>query len=401
MGEAQLQELQLSVTGKSVSREANEENRHGHTNGSTNQSSIPQPRRKLIRWIRIGIYAVFVLAGQSVATLLGRLYYEKGGNSKWMGTLVQLVGFPVLLPYYLFSAKKNKNAISESNANIISEGSTNMMSTKPPSTLILASIYTVLGLIIAAECYLYSMGIMYLPVSTYSLICASQLAFNAFFSFFLNSQKFTFYIINSLVLVYQSRAEDTPNISRAKYVIGFICTVGASAAFGLVLSLTQLFFNRVLKRECFSVITDVIVGESLVASLAILVGLFASGEWKGLDEEMNLFGLGKVSYVMTLAWTAVTWQLYGIGAVGLILEVSSLFSNVMSALGLPIVPIFAVFFFHEKMSGIKVMAMFLAIWGFISYIYQNYLDDYSSKKESQNVMRESTASLHREREINI
>ncbi|XP_010100972.2 probable purine permease 10 isoform X2 [Morus notabilis] len=384
MGEAQ--EVQLSVT----AQEANEANRQGHTNGSINQSPIPdQPRRKLMSWIRIGIYAVFVLAGQSAGNLLGRLYYEKGGNSNWTVTLVQLAGFPILLPYYFLLAKKNKNAIIETDQNMISP--------KRPSTLVVASIYILLGLLLAADGYFYSIGLMYLPVSTYSLILASQLAFNAFFSFFLNSQKFTFYIINSLVLltlssillVFQSGSDDTHNNSKGKYAIGFICTVGASAGYGLVLSLTQFFLNRVLKRESFSVVMDIIVYQSLVASLAILVGLLASGGWKGLDEEMNSFELGKLSYVMTLVWTAIIWQLYTIGVVGLILEVSALFSNVMIALGLPIVPVLAVFFFHEKMDGIKVMAMFLAIWGFISYIYQNYLDDYCSKKESsQKAIRE-------------
>lgn len=390
MGEAQ--ELQLSVSAHEAINEAKPQN--GHTNG-------PKPRRKLISWIRIGIYAVFVLAGQSVAMLLGRLYFDKGGNSKWMGTLVQLVGFPVLFPYYLIPSKKNKNSITESPR-------TNP-SSKPPSCLVLASSYTVLGILLAADCYLYSVGLMYLPVSTYSLICASQLAFNAFFSFFLNSQKFTFYIINSLVLltvssillVFQSENEDTPNVSRGKYAIGFICTVGASAGYGLVLSLTQFLFNRVLKSERFSVIIDVIVCEALVASLVTLVGLFASGEWKGLTAEMNSYALGKVSYIMVLAWTAISWQLFSIGSMGLIIELSSLFSNAISVLGLPIVPVLAVFFFHEKMDGIKVMAMMLAIWGFISYAYQNYVDDYSTKKESQKATRENRALSIGEREINI
>ncbi|GMN43340.1 hypothetical protein TIFTF001_012553 [Ficus carica] len=372
--------------------EANPQN--GDTKG-------PKPRRKLISWIRIGIYAVFLLAGQSVATLLGRLYFDKGGNSKWMGTLVQLAGFPILLPYYLIPSKKNKKATTESL-------STNS-SSKPPSILVVASIYIVLGLIVAGDCYLFSVGLMYLPVSTYSLICVSQLAFNAFFSFFLNSQKFTFYIINSLVLltvssillVFQSESEDTPNVSRGKYVIGFICTVGASAGWGLVMSLTQLFINRVLKSESFSVVVDVIVCRSLVASLVILVWLFVSGEWKGLDTEMNSFGLGKASYVMVLAWTAITWKLFTIGSVGLIIEVSSLFSNAMSVLGLPIVPVLAVFFFHEKMNGIKAMALLLAVWGFISYVYQNYLDDYCTKKENQKAIRENRALPLTERETNI
>ncbi|PON37345.1 Purine permease [Parasponia andersonii] len=382
MGEAQ--EVQLCIR----AQEANEANSQGHTNDSNQPTS--RQTRKLTFWIRIGVYGFFVLSGQTVATLLGRLYYEKGGKSKWMGTLVQLVGFPVLLPYYFISAKRYKTKTNDNTT----------IQSKPPSFLVLASIYLVLGLIIAADCYLYSVGLLYLPVSTYSLICASQLAFNAFFSFFLNSQKFTPYIINSLVLlttsslllVFQSDSEDTSQVSKGKYAIGFVCTIGASAGYGLVLSLTQFFMNRVLKKQTFSVIMDVIVFQSLVASLATLVGLFASSEWASLGKEMNEYELGKVSYVMNLTWTAISWQVFSIGVVGLILEVSSLFSNVISVLGLPLVPVLAVFFFHEKMDGIKAMAMVLAIWGFISYAYQNYLDTYSPKKENPIRNSESRAS---------
>ncbi|CAK9146312.1 unnamed protein product [Ilex paraguariensis] len=55
---------------------------------------------------------------------------------------------------------------------------------------------------------------------------------------------------------------------------------------------------------------------------------------------------------MNLVWTAMTWQVFSIGAVGLIFKVSSLFSNVISTLGLPIVPVLAVFIFQDK-SGLK------------------------------------------------
>ena len=68
---------------------------------------------------------------------------------------------------------------------------------------------------------------------------------------------------------------------------------------------------------------------------------------------------------------------------GLIFEVSSLFSNVIITLGLPIVPVLAVVVFNDKMNGVKVTAMLLGIWGFVSYMYQYYLDD--SKAESTNV----------------
>ncbi|KAF4357386.1 hypothetical protein G4B88_009705 [Cannabis sativa] len=392
--------LLTKVYVSSPAEEANEGDSHGFANES-HHSTSPQTRKVTV-WIRIGIYSFLVLFGQAVATLLGRLYYERGGKSKWMATLVQLAGFPIFLPYYIYfiPTKKYKTNHNTTNNTTI----THSVQSEKPSTLLVTSIYLVLGLLIAADCYLYSVGLMYLPVSTFSIICASQLAFNAFFSFFLNSQKFTPYIINSLVLltissvllVFEPDSEESSKVSKGKFATGFVCTVGASAGYGLVLSLAQFFMNKVLKKESFSVIVDVIVFQSLVATIAILVGLFASSEWSTLREEMNEFELGKVSYVMTLLWIAITWQIFLIGTVGLILEVSSLFSNVISVLGLPIVPVMAVFFFHEKMDGIKAMAMVLATWGFVSYAYQNYLDSYSSKNENPI----SNGSPQRVKEIN-
>ncbi|KAL1135071.1 hypothetical protein V6Z11_A12G149200 [Gossypium hirsutum] len=47
---------------------------------------------------------------------------------------------------------------------------------------------------------------------------------------------------------------------------------------------------------------------SVVASCLSTIGLFASGEWKSLQHEMEVFGTGSVSYVLTLVWTAISWQ---------------------------------------------------------------------------------------------
>jgi len=45
----------------------------------------------------------------------------------------------------------------------------------------------------------------------------------------------------------------------------------------------------------------------------------------------------------------------------------------------PLGPILAVIFFHDKINGVKFIALMLAIWGFLSYIYQHYLDDKKAK----------------------
>ncbi|XP_062147118.1 probable purine permease 11 [Alnus glutinosa] len=338
----------------------------------TNQLQLPKLKHYKW-WLRVASYILFLLAGQSVATLLGRLYYDKGGNSKWMATFVQSAGFPILLPLLFFFPPSTANTSS---------------SARPPAVSTLALLYLFLGLLLAGTNLMYSYGLLYLPVSTYSLLCATQLAFNALFSFFLNSQKFTPFILNSLVVFTMSAAllavnagseNTTAGVPKGKYVIGFLCTLGASATYSFTLSLVQLSFEKVIKTETFSAVLDMQIYQSFFATCVCVVGLLAGGEWKLLGKEMKEYETGKISYLMNLIWTTVIWQIASVGMLGLIFQVSSLFSNLISTLALPIVPVLAVIFFHDKLDGAKVMALLLAIWGFLSYIYQHYLDDSKSK----------------------
>lgn len=325
------------------------------------------------RWLHIFVYSFLVLSCQATATILGRLYYDNGGKSKWMGSLVQLIGFPVLVLFRFSSTIREEP-----------QTTTRMESFRQMSSFTtIGPVYMGVGLVVAAICYLSSFGLLYLPVSTYSLIWASQLVFTAFFSYFLNSQKFTPFIVNSLflltissvLLVFNSESQITTKVSKSKYAIGFLCTVASSAGSGLLLSLVQLILRKVLKKNTFSVITDMVFYQSLVATCVLLVGLFASGEWKTLTGEMKSYKLGEVSYAMTLFFTTLTSQVYTIGVVGLVFESSSVFTNAITAVGLPIVPILAVVVFHDQMDGTKVISIILAIWGFISFAYQHYLDD--------------------------
>lgn len=176
---------------------------------------LPEQHKNYMWWLRMAVYSFLVLSTQAVATLLGRLYFAKGGSGKWTATLVQICGFPILLPFLLFSPNTpQKRENNRPNA---------------PSSVTLASLYLCLGVLLAANCMLYSIGLLYLPVSTYSLICATQLGFNALFSYFLNSQKITPFIINSLVvltisstlLVFQNDSSGSNKVSKGKYAIGF------------------------------------------------------------------------------------------------------------------------------------------------------------------------------------
>ncbi|MCD9559037.1 hypothetical protein HAX54_016763 [Datura stramonium] len=378
MGDSQVVVEQSQVQ---VGEEAKREEITSHENNGTEIKAPTLVQYKW--WIQIVIYSIFVLSGQAIGTLLGRLYFDKGGNSKWLATLVQTIGFPILIPFLFIITSSTNYTSNNKNIEII----------KKPSFLIVSSLYTLLGLFVAGYCMLYTIGLQYLPVTTYSLICASQLGFNALFSYFLNKQKITPYIVNSLVILTVSSSllvlqkdddsgEHTNNnktYSRSKYIFGFLSTVAASAGYALMLSVTQLALQKIFKRENFRLIIEMSIYQSITATIAILIGLFASGEWGKLEEEMKEYKLGKIRYVLNLIGTAISWQAFTVGSIGLIFKVSSLFSNVISILGLPVAPVLAVMFLHDKLTGIKVMSMLLAIWGFMSYMYQHYLDDLKDK----------------------
>jgi len=314
-------------------------------------------------WLLVIFSILSLIVGQAGAILLNRYYFDDGGNSRWISTLVQSAGCPILfIPLILYQGKQASKIT--------------------PLTPKLVLIYVALGLLLAADNLLYSWGTSYMPVSTYSLLCSSQLAFNGVFAFILTRQKITPYILNSLVLLtlsaillgVHSDGDRPKGVNTAEYIVGFICTVAASAIYGLLLPLMELVFKRVIKKETFAVVLELQIFISIVATVVCIIGLFVSGEFRDMQREAESFTTGKVAYYMTLIWCAIGWQFSSIGGVGLIFLVSSLFSNVISTVGFPIVPILSVGFFHDRMDALKIISMLLSIWGFVSYIFGGYLD---------------------------
>ncbi|KAH6759456.1 hypothetical protein C2S51_019691 [Perilla frutescens var. frutescens] len=334
-------------------------------------AAVHQPRN-IDYWARLLAYTVLVLVGQSSAIMLGGLYFNGGGGNIFLAAILESVGFPILIPISIYCSSRHL-----SNVSTRQPGLSNKM--------VMAAIYIFLGLLQGACSILYSVGLQQLPVSTYSLICATQLGFNALFAFFLNSEKLTPPTLNALILLTISSAllifQPDHSKSRAgkggvgNFMVGFSCTLAASTLYALTLSLTQLIFVKIIKKETLCSVLDMIVFMSLTATCALLVPLSAGGEWREVVREMETFHHGRAAYVVVVTMMAVASQLHLIGSIGLIFEVSSLFSNVIATVGLPIVPILGVIFFHESMDGIMVISIILAFWGFTSYVYQYYFRD--------------------------
>ncbi|OEL22711.1 putative purine permease 11 [Dichanthelium oligosanthes] len=307
---------------------------------------------------------LMVLCGGTVGTLLGRLYYNSGGNSKWVATLTQSGGAPLLaIPLLLTPPPPAEE--------------------RQPAASTMAAIYVGIGVLLGFDNLTYAYALQYLPVSTFSLVAATQLGFNAVTSRLINAQRFTALIANSVVVltfaaallaVGSSSDATSSSVPRGKYPLGFVLTLAASALFALILSLFEAAFARVIRARTVRWVLRMQLHTNLVATAVGVVGLFASGDWRTLPGEMAAFRLGRARYVLTLVGTAVCWQAAAVGTVRLIARVSSLFANVTGTVALPLVPVFAVALFGDRMTGIKAVAMLMAVWGFLSYVYQHYLD---------------------------
>ncbi|XP_021319286.1 probable purine permease 11 [Sorghum bicolor] len=320
---------------------------------------------------------LMLLCGEAMAPLLGRLYYNSGGNSTWMATLAQSAGSPLLLiPLLILTPRpaaggEHRPAVSKAK---------------------MAAICVGLGLIIGCDNLMYSYAMLYLPVSTFSLVAATQLAFNAVTSRLINAQRFTALTFNSVVVLTFSAAllgvgassasgddDGTSGSSSSsggsKRALGFVMTLSASAVYALILSLFEVTFDKVVRTRTLWWVLTMQVYTHAVASVVSVAALFVSGEWSKIPAEAAAFKHGRAAYVATLVGIAVGWQAAALGAVRLVARVSSLFANVAGTVALPLVPVFAVAMFGDRMTGIKVLAMLMAVWGFLSYVYQHYLDE--------------------------
>ncbi|CAL5003503.1 unnamed protein product [Urochloa decumbens] len=361
---AHAQEIQLQIRGVPEQESGHKDDCH--------DSAPKSPTRRLavasgVRWwAMVAVDMVMLLSGGTVATLLSRLYYNSGGNSKWMTTLTQSGGAPLLaIPLLLTPPSEDDR--------------------QPPAAASskLAAVYAIIGVLIGLDNLMYAYALQYLPVSTFSLVASSQLAFNAVTSRLINAQRFTPLIANSVVVltfaatvlaIGSSSDGSSSGNYHYNYAAGFVLTVAASAAFALILSLYELTFERVVMAQTARWVLRVQMNSNLVASVVAVMGLFASGEWRTVPGEMAAFRGGTVRYVATLAGTAAAWQAALVGQIRLVARVSSLFANATGVVQLPLVPLFAVVLFGDRMTGIKVVAMLMSAWGFMSYAYQHYLD---------------------------
>lgn len=183
--------------------------------------------------------ACLVLMGAGGPLLL-RVYFVHGGKRLFLSAMLQISGWPLLLPPICVSLYRSR-----------SHGVANLL--LPPR---LAGAAAVLGAFFAISCFVYSLGSQGLPLSTSSLLLATQLAFTAVFAFLYVGLRFTPFSANAVVLLTIGPAVlgvgpgsgKPAGEASSTYRTGFCEAIAAPLLAGLVLPLVEVAMARYGRR---------------------------------------------------------------------------------------------------------------------------------------------------------
>lgn len=314
--------------------------------------------------------------------LLLRLYFLRGGSRVWLSSWIQTVGFPIfLLPLAALYFRRRP-----------SSGAAEVFTLKPRLFLGSAAIGVLTGL----DNYFYAFGVSRLPVSTSSLIIATQLAFTAAFAFLLVKQRFTPYSVNSIFLLTAGAAvlglhtgSDRPaKETKAAYLAGFFMTLGAALLYGFILPAVEFTYKKGKQAISFATVVEFQTVMSVFATAFCTVGMLVNHDFQAIPREAKKFELGEGRYYMVLLGTALLSQCFFMGAVATIYSASSLFSGIVISVLLPATEVLAVIFFHEKFQSEKGVALALSLWGFASYFYGEFKQ--SSRRQRPQQQKDAT-----------
>ncbi|KAI3981165.1 hypothetical protein MKX01_032305 [Papaver californicum] len=324
---------------------------------------------KAKNWSLIIINCAISFVGAIGGPLLMRLYYLHGGNRKWLSSCLQTAGFPVLMFPLIFHYIRSKSSTQNKDQSC-------PFFMEPKMFLWSAIIGTVYGV----ANFMYALGLSYLPVSTSTILFSTQLCFTAFFAWLIVKQKFTAFIINTVVVMTLGSVllgintdGDRPiGVSKSQYLLGFLLTLAAAVLTGLSMPLIELAFTKATRSVTYSTLLQLQFIYAIFSTGLNVIGMLINKDFQAIPREADEFGLGKSKYYMIVCLTALIWQLASLGFLGVILYTSALFNGIYGSLLVPVTGVAAVIFYHESFTGLKGMALALCIWGFASYFYGEY-----------------------------
>ncbi|CAG7869427.1 unnamed protein product, partial [Brassica rapa] len=207
--------------------------------------TLGNSNRKLNHWPTIILCIIFVITGQSIAKILENFYYDqidltqkRQNDGVWTQSLLQTVGFPLLLPFFIFTAKKHNQQQSQTTSD-------------RTSTKYIISFSGLIGILWSNQGRFSAKAKLELPFRVFTLIYTTQLFFTLIFAAFINKIKLNRWIITSLIfaivtgaLTFSSSFGGEPDEAEADYRRGSLAALISSLYFSLLLCVIQNVFKR-------------------------------------------------------------------------------------------------------------------------------------------------------------
>lgn len=259
---------------------------------SSSQNNHNHLIRSALKHTLITTNSILMLVGYVGGSLTSRLYFLHGGHRRWLSSLLETAGFPILLlplsisyVYQALTTTQKTKVSVVCQPHVTGQRPHHQSKCLNPTKLFKGCLMSIrmtprifmacaaIGLMTGLDDFLYAYGLSFLPVSTSVLLLSSHLAFTAFFAFLIVKQKFTAFSVNAVVLLTVGPAvmglhagSDRPvGVSESGYYLGFGLTVAAAALYGLVLPLIELTCRTVE-----------VVSYGLVMEMQLVMGFFAT-----------------------------------------------------------------------------------------------------------------------------
>lgn len=319
------------------------------------QMMIDNPRSRELNqrkwWISVFFCGFLIFVGDSLVMLLLNFFYVQDNRSDsdhdrqykgtWTQALIQNAAFPILIPLFFIcsSPKPDPETVSNQTNN---------------GWFRVLSLYVSLGVLVSVYSKLYALAKLYVG---WGILVSTQLILTSLFSAFINRLKFNRWIIISIIFTLAADFFGSPAFSGtpdedesdAYDIKAWLILIFPTLAFSLSLCLMQLGFEKVLvktkrygNKKVFRMVLEMQICVSFIATLICTVGLFASGEFKELKGDSERFKKGKTYYILSLVGLALSWQVWAVGLLGLVLLVSGLFADVVHMCASPVVALLVV-----------------------------------------------------------